>query len=270
MVRLALARRLFRVKASMRSGGRALAARARSVMRLYRRFSTLAALVLSALLASWLGPVAVLRYQRLSLERDAASAALDSVVPECAVLEVAIRRYAEQLEEHWRSVCEIQERQLRIDESRLQRNVQLLERDQAEVDRDAEQVTRQLTEAKARFETAAGAYEVWLMKTSAALARLRPDDAVEIDAVSRHARRRLQRCRATLRSMELTNLTAARIREHQLRETFRRHAAGALTGRAYEEALADAAAVTRKPRSVEPSALFVRVTQLADRLRSSE
>jgi hypothetical protein len=62
-------------------------------------------------------------------------------------------------------IVAVRDQWLRIDESRLQHNVQLLERDHAEIERDAEQVTRRLPDAKARLETAAGAYEVWLMKT---------------------------------------------------------------------------------------------------------
>lgn len=122
-------------------------------LRAARKVGPIFTLIIGALLASWLGPVAVLRYQRLVSAREDATKQLDSAVLHVMTTEVVMRRYASELDAYWTFVLESQFRELELDKQRKSRSF-----DADDLEREQRRLETDLTEARERYHAAKDSY----------------------------------------------------------------------------------------------------------------
>lgn len=226
----------------------------------------LATLAIGAVLASWLLPIAVLRYQRLASIRDEVAKQLDSASLQVTAIETASRSYAERLDAYWAFVLESQFRQLELDEQRSTQTKLILDREQARIDADASDAREKYRSAQDEYYRRAAAFETWALQTGETLARYFPSDDAQIRAVFAAAATRVRASSDNARRREMGFGIVVHLRAEKIRELSNDFRRGRIVEKVYRAKLAELDNVSVKSGPVATT--FPQVLRLTRDLRA--
>lgn len=235
----------------------------RSVALALRPFATLVA---GAVLASWLLPVAVLRYQRLAEARADAATQLYSASVQVNATEVMSRRFSDTIDEYWQFILASQFREIELDDEKKFLRAHEIAREMSRLASDVSDATESYREAKDDYFRQAAAFESWSLQTAGTLSTLFPSYEPQIHAVFTGAAVRMRNAAESARRREMGYRIVVHVRSSLIRKYRYALRTGQIKKDAYDTKLQELQNVSVKSGSI--AVRFPQVLNVAGELRA--
>ena len=230
---------------------------ARNVVALALRLRPLASIFVGAILASWLLPIAVLRYQRLESARTEAMTQLTGLTVHVNTAQVSSRQFAEVLDSHWEFILASQFRELELEEQRGRVSGREITREEHRLAAAIADARESYRAARDDFYRQAVGFETWSLETAGTLSRLYPSHRHQIHAAFNAAAERIRTSAENARRRELGYRVIVHVRAGLIRQQRHDLKNRKINATAYKRNLVDL-----KKVSVKSGTIMVRVPQL--------
>jgi hypothetical protein len=224
-------------------------------------------LILGAVLASWLGPIVVARYQLTAESHRQAANLLDSIIEQTAPLEAAVQVYSDAQDSYWRYEANLQARRI------VARVLLGSSPNVAELQRQEEMFTKEESEAKAELQRTRAKYDQeteefkrWSIATELKLQHLFPSSSAAIAANFERANRRLLNAQIAIANRDLGFRVLSSVRDRKITESAELLRGQKATAREIDQFISEAAVLTMDKHSAH-LLQFKSLCHLADMLR---